>query len=117
MNDSDCGLLSIGSIQVREIWIGNLPPNITEEHVRQASEMFGEVENVDLHNKVPKSSLFFFFLEDVNIFLLFVCFPTNYGNLVINNLKQNNHFHPILKTKMILITITIAQQRLCLCEI
>jgi len=40
-----------GSIQVREIWIGNLPPNITEEHVRQAAEMFGEVENVDLHNK------------------------------------------------------------------
>lgn len=37
---------------MREIWIGNLPPNVNEEQVKQVARYFGEVEHMDLHNKV-----------------------------------------------------------------
>ena len=42
----------IGSILVRELWLGNLPEDLNEKKLRANIEMFGEVENVEYHSKV-----------------------------------------------------------------
>lgn len=98
------GCFNTGSILVREIWIGNLPPTITEKQVRQTSELFGEVENVDLHNKVLFLLAIF---KTTNPFPLLKMVIFSEKKLVRNRknnqkCKNNIFFSPIIKTTILL---------------
>jgi RNA recognition motif-containing protein len=36
---------------VREIWIGNLPADITEKHLKATFEVYGTVDNIEIYQK------------------------------------------------------------------
>jgi RNA recognition motif. len=37
---------------VRELWLGNLPENLSDKKLKNTVEMFGDVENIEYYNKV-----------------------------------------------------------------
>ena len=46
-------LTFLGSaILVRELWLGNLPENLSDKKLKNTVEMFGDVENIEYYNKV-----------------------------------------------------------------
>ncbi len=45
-------LTHLGSLLVRELWVGNLQENVTEEELQRHFSAFGVIENIELFKKV-----------------------------------------------------------------
>lgn len=51
-------LILANNIQVREIWIGNLPSDINEKVLKKVFSTYGEIENIELFQNPNKTFAF-----------------------------------------------------------